>query len=191
MKYIYTLLLSFFIIGCSNNSEPIDQFAELSDLELIELIKSAEDKQEISINEMPDISQSFISETFNFAIVQTVFHAPNLGYEVTMSRGGTTRTLMSLSSLINVYFNNNGEFLSNDFDSEYDEWDQNMCFDVEFPISVNLSDGSVVTISNEEELYEGIEEYYEMGEEDNLPEINFPINIIFYYENENGVNLKI
>lgn len=186
MKYIYTLLLSFFIIGCSNNSEPIDQFAELSDLELIELIKSAEDKQEISINDMPDISQSFISETFNFAIVQSVFHAPNLGYELTMSRGGT-RTLMSLSSLINVYFNNDGEFLSNDFDSEYEEWDQNMCFDVEFPISVNLFDGTVVTISNEEELYEGIEEYYEMGEEDNLPEINFPINIIFYYENENGV----
>ncbi|MDA9850420.1 hypothetical protein N9C38_06835 [Flavobacteriaceae bacterium] len=186
MKYIYTLLLSFFIIGCSNNSEPIDQFAELSDLELIELIKSAEDKQEISINDMPDISQSFISETFNFAIVQSVFHAPNLGYELTMSRGGT-RTLMSLSSLINVYFNNDGEFLSNDFDSEYEEWDQNMCFDLEFPISVNLSDGTVVAISNEEELYEGIEEYYEMGEEDNLPEINFPINIIFYYENENGV----
>ena len=136
---------------------------------------------------MPNISQSFIAETFNFAIVQSIFHAPNLGYEVTMSRGGTTRTLMSLSSLINVYFNDDGEFLSNDFDSEYEEWDQNMCFDVEFPISVNLSDGSVVTISNEEELYEGIEEYYEMGEEDNLPEINFPINIIFYYENENGV----
>ncbi|MBC8399405.1 MAG: hypothetical protein H8E16_20225 [Flavobacteriales bacterium] len=186
MKYIYTLLLSFLFIGCSDNSEPLDQFAELSDSELIELIKSAEDKQEISINDMPDISQSFISETFNFAIVQSVFHAPNLGYELTMSRGGT-RTLMSLSSLINVYFNNDGEFLSNDFDSEYEEWDQNMCFDLEFPISVNLSDGTVVTISNEEELYEGIEEYYEMGEEDNLPEINFPINIIFYYENENGV----
>jgi len=164
----------------------LDQFTELSDSELIELIKSADDKQEVSINEMPNISQSFLSETFNFAIVQSIFHAPNLGYEVTMSRGGT-RTLISLSSFINVYFNNDGEFLSNDFDSEYDEWNQNMCFDVEFPISVNLSDGSVVTISNEEELYEGIEEYYEMGEDDNLPEINFPINIIFYYENENGV----
>ena len=186
MKHIYILLLSLFIIGCSNNSESIDQFEEMSDSELIELIKSADNKQEVSINEIPDISQSFISETFNFAIVQSIFHAPNLGYEVTMTRGGT-RTLISLSSFINIYFNNDGEFLSNDFDSEYDEWDQNMCFDVEFPISVNLSDGSVVTISNEEELYEGIEEYYEMGEEDNLPEINFPINIIFYYENENGV----
>jgi len=186
MKYIHFLLLTFLFIGCSENSEPLDQFAELSHLELIELIKAADNKQELSINEIPNISQSFITETFNFAIVQSIFHAPNFGYEVTMNRGGT-RTLFSLSSIINIYFNNDGEFLLNDFDSEYEEWDQNMCFDIQFPITVNLFDGNIVTISNEEELYDGIEEYYEMGEEDNLPEINFPINIIFYYENENGI----
>ena len=189
MKYIYIVLLSLFIIGCSNNSESLNQLEELSDSELIELIKSADEKQEVLINEMPDISQSFISETFNFAIVQSIFHAPNLGYEVTMTRGGT-RTLISLSTFINIYFNNDGEFLSNNFDSEYEEWDQNMCFDIEFPITINLSDGSVVTISNDEQLFEGIEDYYEMDESDNLPEINFPINIIFYYENENGVEYE-
>ena len=100
-----------------------------------------------------------------------------------MSRGGT-RTLISLSSFINVYFNNDGEFLSNDFDSEYDEWDQNMCFDIEFPITINLSDGSVVTISNDEQL---VNIGTVVVSSDNLPEINSPINIIFYYENENGV----
>jgi len=189
MKYIYIALLSLFIIGCSNNSESLNQLEELSDSELIELIKSADEKQEVLINEMPDISQSFISETFNFAIVQSIFHAPNLGYEVTMTRGGT-RTLISLSTFINIYFNNDGEFLSNNFDSEYEEWDQNMCFDIEFPITINLSNGSVVTISNDEQLFEGIEDYYEMDESDNLPEINFPINIIFYYENENGVEYE-
>ena len=189
MKYIYIALLSLFIIGCSNNSESLNQLEELSDSELIELIKSADEKHEVSINEMPDISQSFISETFNFAIVQSIFHAPNLGYEVTMTRAGT-RTLISLSTFINIYFNNDGEFLSNNFDSEYEEWDQNMCFDIEFPITINLSDGSVVTISNDEQLFEGIEDYYEMDESDNLPEINFPINIIFYYENENGVEYE-
>ena len=189
MKYIYIALLSLFIIGCSNNSESLNQLEELSDSELIELIKSADEKQEVLINEIPDISQSFISENFNFAIVQSIFHAPNLGYEVTMTRGGT-RTLISLSTFINIYFNNDGEFLSNNFDSEYEEWDQNMCFDIEFPITINLSDGSVVTISNDERLFEGIEDYYEMDESDNLPEINFPINIIFYYENENGVEYE-
>ena len=185
MKYFYITLLSFFIISCSDNNESIDQFQDLTDSQLIELIKADNNKQEVSLSEMPNISQSIISETFNYAIVQSIFHAENYGYEVLMNR--SNRSLISLLTNMNIYFDNDGELLSNDFEDEFDEWDQSMCFDVEFPISVNLSDGSVVTISNEEELYEGIEEYYEMGEEDNLPEINFPINIIFYYENENGV----
>ena len=184
MKYIYITLLSFIIISCSDNNESIDQFQDLTDSQLIELIKADNNKQEVSLSEMPNISQSIISETFNYAIVQSIFHAENYGYEVLMNR--SNRSLISLLTNMNIYFDNDGELLSNDFEDEFDEWDQSMCFDVEFPISVNLSDGSVVTISNEDELYEGIEEYYEMGDEGNLPEINFPINIIFYFENDNN-----
>ena len=184
MKYFYITLLSIFIISCSDNSESTDQLQDLTDSQLIELIKADNNKQEVLLSEMPNISQSIISETFNYANVQSIFHAENYGYEVLMNR--SNRSLISLLTNINIYFDNDGELLSNDFEDEFNEWDQSMCFDVEFPISVNLSDGSVVTISNEEELYEGIEEYYEMGEDDNLPEINFPINIIFYFENDNN-----
>jgi len=184
MKYFYITLLSFFIISCSDNNESIDQFQDLTDSQLIELIKADNNKQEVSLSEMPNISQSIISETFNYAIVQSIFHAENYGYEVLMNR--SNRSLISLLTNMNIYFDNDGELLSNDFEDEFDEWDQSMCFDVEFPISVNLSDGSIVTISNEDELYEGIEQYYEMGDEGNLPEINFPINIIFYFENDNN-----
>jgi len=184
MKYFYIILLSFFIISCSDNNESIDQLQDLTDSQLIELIKADNNKQEVLLSEMPNISQSIISETFNYAIVQSIFHAENYGYEVLMNR--SNRSLISLLTNMNIYFDNDGELLSNDFEDEFDEWDQSMCFDVEFPISVNLSDGSVVTISNEDELYEGIEEYYEMGDEGNLPEINFPINIIFYFENDNN-----
>ena len=184
MKYFYITLLSFFIISCSDNNESIDQFQDLTDSQLIELIKADNNKQEVSLSEMPNISQSIISETFNYAIVQSIFHAENYGYEVLMNR--SNRSLISLLTNMNIYFDNDGELLSNDFEDEFDEWAQSMCFDVEFPISVNLSDGSIVTISNEDELYEGIEEYYEMGDEGNLPEINFPINIIFYFENDNN-----
>ena len=184
MKYFYITLLSFFIISCSDNNESIDQFQDLTDSQLIELIKADNNKQEVSLSEMPNISQSIISETFNYAIVKSIFHAENYGYEVLMNR--SNRSLISLLTNMNIYFDNDGELLSNDFEDEFDEWDQSMCFDVEFPISVNLSDGSIVTISNEDELYEGIEEYYEMGDEGNLPEINFPINIIFYFENDNN-----
>ena len=184
MKYIYITLLSFIIISCSDNSESIDELQDLTDSQLIELIKADNNKQEVLLSDMPVISQSIISETFNYAIVKSIFHAENYGYEVLMNR--SNRSLISLLTNMNIYFDNEGELLSNDFEDEFDEWDQSMCFDVEFPISVNLSDGSVVTISNEDELYEGIEEYYEMGDEGNLPEINFPINIIFYFENDNN-----
>ena len=184
MKYIYITLLSFIIISCSDNSESIDELQDLTDSQLIELIKADNNKQEVLLSEMPIISQSIISETFNYAIVKSIFHAENYGYEVLMNR--SNRSLISLLTNMNIYFDNEGELLSNDFEDEFDEWDQSMCFDVEFPISVNLSDGSIVTISNEDELYEGIEEYYEMGDEGNLPEINFPINIIFYFENDNN-----
>jgi hypothetical protein len=184
MKYIYITLLSFIIISCSDTSESIDELQDLTDSQLIELIKVDNNKQEVLLSEMPIISQSILSETFNYAIVKSIFHAENYGYEVLMNR--SNRSLISLLTNMNIYFDNEGELLSNDFEDEFDEWDQSMCFDVEFPISVNLSDGSVVTISNEDELYEGIEEYYEMGDEGNLPEINFPINIIFYFENDNN-----
>ena len=186
MKNLYLVFLSIFIFTCSDNSDSINQSQELSDYELIQLIKAADDKQEISLSEIPDLSQTTISETFEFSIVQSVYHAPNLGYEVNVQREGT-RSLINLLAAINIYFNEYGELLSDNFENEYEEWDQNMCFDIEFPISINLNDGSVVTISNDEELYDGIEEYYEMDESNNLPEINFPINIIFYYENENGI----
>ena len=184
MKYIYITLLSFIIISCSDNSESLDELQDLTDSQLIELIKADNNKQEVLLSEMPIISQSIISETFNYAIVKSIFHAENYGYEVLMNR--SNRSLISLLTNMNIYFDNEGELLSNDFEDEFDEWDQSMCFDVEFPISVNLSDGSVVTILNEDELYEGIEEYYEMGDEGNLPEISFPINIIFYFENDNN-----
>jgi hypothetical protein len=97
--------------------------------------------------------------------------------------------------MIYIYFDQDGELL---FDDGYDEnnngnydvfeqWENFMCFDVQFPISVNMPDGSQITIGNEDELFDAVESYYEMNDEfEGLPEINFPFNIIFYYEDENG-----
>ena len=92
--------------------------------------------------------------------------------------------------MIFIYFDQEGEILFDDeFDEdnngEYDvfnEWENFMCFDVEFPISVNMPDGSELSISNEDELFDAIEAYYEMSEEyDGSPEINYPINICLLY----------
>ena len=193
-KYIYLFLLSLFVIACSdsNTNQPIDN---LSISEHIDLIKSHENKIEISFEELPEISKSYINSLENNISAERIYHAEGLGYEVEIRR--ESRSLISLLNMIFIYFDQEGEILFDDeFDEdnngEYDvfnEWESFMCFDVEFPISVNMPDGSELSISNEDELLDAAEAYYEMSEEyDGNPEINYPINIIFYSENENGID---
>ena len=191
-NYICLLLIVFGVISCSENNvnEPTEN---LSTADLIELIKSHEGKAEIGFEELPVISQDFINSLGHGITAELILHAQDLGYEVRLKRA--SRNLMSLLNILYVYFNENGELLFNenydeDNDGDYDifdNWVDYMCFDIQFPISINMPSGSQISVENEESLYEAIEEYYESADEyDDLPEINFPINIIFYYENEDG-----
>ena len=163
-KYIYLFLLSVFVISCtdSNINQPVDN---LSISEHIDLIKSHEDKVEISFEELPEISKSYINSLENNISAERIYHAEDLGYEVEIRR--ESRSLISLLNMIFIYFDQEGEILFDDeFDEdnngEYDvfnEWENFMCFDVEFPISVNMPDGSELSISNENELFDAIEAY--------------------------------
>ena len=191
-KYIYLLFLSICVISCSNSdvNQPIEN---MSSAEHIELIKNHNGKIEISFEELPEVSKNYINSLENNVTTGQILHAESLGYEVQINR--ETRSLVSLLNMIYIYFDQDGELL---FDDEYDEnndgnydvfeqWENFMCFDVQFPISVNMPDASQISIGNEDELFEAVESYYEMnGEFEGLPEINFPFNIIFYYEDENG-----
>ena len=191
-RYAFLLILIFGIISCSENdgNEPIEN---LSTAEHIELIKNHEGKLEITFEELPEVSQIYINSLENNITSELILYAEDLGYEVKLKRN--SRNLVSILNMIYIYFDQNGELLfdenyDEDNDGDYDifdEWGNYMCFDIQFPISVTMPNGSQISVENEEELYEVIEEYYESNEEyDDLPEINFPINIIFYYENENG-----
>ena len=165
----------------------------MSSAEHIELIKNHNGKIEISFEELPEVSKNYINSLENNVTTGQILHAESLGYEVQINR--ETRSLVSLLNMIYIYFDQDGELL---FDDEYDEnnngnydvfeqWENFMCFDVQFPISVNMPDGSQISIGNEDELFEAVESYYGMNDEfEGLPEINFPFNIIFYYEDENG-----
>ena len=191
-KYIYLLLLSFFVVSCSN-SDSNQPNENMSSAEHIELIKNHNGKIEISFEELPEVSKNYINSLENNVTTGQILHAESLGYEVQINR--ETRSLVSLLNMIYIYFDQDGELL---FDDEYDEnndgnydvfeqWENFMCFDVQFPISVNMPDGSQISIGTEDELFEAVESYYEMNDEfEGLPEINFPFNIIFYYEDENG-----
>jgi len=191
-KYIYLLLLSIFVVSCSNSdsNQPIE---DISSAEHIELIKNHNGKIEISFEELPEVSKNYINSLENNVTTGQILHAESLGYEVQINR--ETKSLVSILNMIFIYFDQDGELL---FDDDYDEnndgnydvfeqWENFMCFDVQFPISVNMPDDSQISIGNENELFEAVESYYEMNDEfEGSPEINFPFNIIFYYEDENG-----
>ena len=191
-KYIYLFLLITLIFSCSD-SETDNSIENLTTEEHIQLIKNYEGKIEIGFYELPEVSQNHINELENNITAELILYAENIGYEVKLRR--QSRNLVSLLNILYIYFNENGELL---FDENYDEdndgyydvfeeWGNYMCFDIQFPIQITMPDDSQVSVVNEDELFEAVDLYYEMSDEyDELPEINFPINIVFYFENENG-----
>ena len=191
-KYIYLFLFSALIFSCSD-SETDNSVENLTIEEHIQLIKNHEGKIEISFDELPEVSQNHINDLENNITAELILYAENIGYEVKLRR--QSRNLVSLLNILYIYFNENGELLFNenydeDNDGYYDvfeEWGNYMCFDIQFPIQITMPDDSQVSVVNEDELFEAVDLYYEMSDEyDGLPEINFPINIVFYFENENG-----
>ena len=191
-KYIYLFLFSALIFSCSD-SETDNSIDNLTVEEHIQLIKNHEGKIEINFDELPIVSQNHINDLENNITAELILYAENIGYEVKLRR--QSRNLVSLLNILYIYFNENGELL---FDENYDEdndgyydvfeeWGNYMCFDIQFPIQITMPDDSQVSVVNEDELFEAVDLYYEMSDEyDGLPEINFPINIVFYFENENG-----
>ena len=195
-NYVHFLLIALFIFSCSD-SETENNIQNLTDSEHIELIKNHNDKVEINFEDLPEVSQSYINSLENNITTELILHVQELGYEIKIRR--ESRSLVSLLNILYIYFDQNGEVL---FDDNYDqngdgyydifnEWEDFMCFDIQFPISVTMPDESQISIGNEDELYEAVESYYEMSDEyDGLPEINFPINIIFYFDDENGNEIE-
>lgn len=195
-NYVHFLLIALFIFSCSD-SETENNIQNLTDLEHIELIKNHNDKVEINFEDLPEVSQTYINSLENNITTELILHAQELGYEIKIRR--QSRSLVSLLNILYIYFDQNGEVLFDDNydqngDGNYDifnEWEDFMCFDIQFPISVTMPDESQVSIGNEDELYEAVESYYEMSDEyDGLPEINFPFNIIFYFDDENGNEIE-
>ena len=195
-NHVYFLLITLCIFSCSD-SETENNIQNLTASEHIELIKNHDNKIEISFEELPEVSQSYINSLENNITAELILHAQDLGYEIKMRR--ESRSLVSLLNILYIYFDQNGEILfddnyDEDSDGDYDifnEWEDFMCFDIQFPISVTMPDESQISIGNEDELYEAVESYYEMSDEyDGLPEINFPFNIIFYFDDENGNEIE-
>ena len=189
MKSFFKLLilsLLVFLASCSKNLEP----SGLSDAEIIQLIQES-DLMDVSMTDLPSRSQNVVIEDYFEYIDVASRKASGLGYEVALAGRGHR-----VGSRHEIYFNVEGRKLDpndwgdkrgwnkdgygREFDSEKD-W---RCFELVFPITFNMPDGSSVTIeSDEESSWDEIKSWYESNpDSEEKPEMQFPV--VIFYDND-------
>ena len=183
---LFILSLLVFLSSCSKNLEP----SGLSDAEIIQLIQES-DLMDVSMTDLPSRSQNVVIEDYFEYIDVASRKASGLGYEVALAGRGHR-----VGSRHEIYFNVEGRKLdpndwgdkrgwnkdgySREFDSEKD-W---RCFELVFPITFNMPDGSSVTIeSDEESSWDEIKSWYESNpDSEEKPEMQFPV--VIFYDND-------
>ena len=113
--------------------------------------------------------------------------ASTLGYEVSIAgRAGNS------GKRAEVYFDINGKKLNPDRDYRNEECEYSVgddgdakadwkCFDIVYPISIQMPDGSILSIDGEEDTdLELVKEYYEENDTEEKPSMVFPLTIITY-----------
>ena len=191
MKKIYALILPitflFLIAGCAK-----DEPRGISDAELVQAIIDAEGKVEVTMENLPTAARGTMEENYlNDYLHLYSMKASMLGYEVSIAgRPGNS------GKRGEVYFNIDGRKLDpNDYGDDYKDWygerggfDRDdfgekrgwKCFEIVYPITIMMPDGSAYTIDSEEDPdIDAVKNYYEENEgAEERPSIVFPVNII-------------
>ena len=170
------LILSLILFGCHNwmlNEEP-----ELSDDELIQSIQNSSNKQYVDVDQLPSQSQTVLQETYNDNLIVNSMLAPELGYEISL---GTTE--VSMGDIGEVYFNAEGRELRSERE-DYDE--RRECFDLAYPLTWNMPDGTNITVENEND-WEEVRAWYEQNPDADERYIQYPVDIIY----EDGTTVSI
>ena len=178
-KYLTTFVLPLLLMiaGCDLG---VKQEYEISDAELIQMIIDA-DKVDIDISELPEQSQTYLNNDGEYDELGSRY-ASQLGYEVERIGKGSKSGRRG-----DAYFNVEGRKLNpNDWgrkgrgfgSDEKEDWE---CFTLEFPVSFNMPDGSLVTVeSDDEESWAEIKAWYETNRDsEEKPTMQFPVEILF------------
>ena len=174
---IFVLPLLLMIAGCDLG---VRQEYETSDAELIQMIIDS-DKVDIDISELPEQSQTYLSNDGEYDELGSRY-ASQLGYEVERIGKGSKSGRRG-----DVYFNVEGRKLNpNDWGKrgrgfgvgKKEDWE---CFTLEFPVSFNMPDGSLVTVeADDEENWAEIKTWYETNQDsEERPTMQFPVGILF------------
>ena len=185
--HIFIIAVLMMIVGCQK--APTGSVG-MSDAELIQLIIDA-NKVDVPMDEMPSQSQTVIEEDYNDYMGMAAKKAAGLGYEVDLA--GVGRRYGDRNE---VYFNLEGRKLDpNDWGRKGGDWDKDgwdrdddkedwKCFDLVFPITFDMPDGSTITVtSDDEDSWAEIKAWYETNPDaEEKPALQYPVEII--YEDE-------
>ena len=187
MKKLFAIILPltilFLVSGCAK-----DEPKGMSDAELVQAIIDAEDKTEVSMEELPSVARGTMEEDYlNEYLHLYSMKASMLGYEVSIAgRPGNS------GKRGEVYFDIDGKKLDpGNYRGEEDgEWSEAndrgtntdwRCFDIVYPITIQMPDGSTLSIDGEEDTdLEIVKNYYEENDTEEKPSMVFPITIITY-----------
>ena len=184
--HIFIIAVLMMIVGCQK--APTGSVG-MSDAELIQLIIDA-NKVDVPMDEMPSQSQSIIENDNEYDALGAK-KASGLGYEVDLA--GVGRRYGDRNE---VYFNLEGRKLDpNDWGRKGGDWDKDgwdrdddkedwKCFDLVFPITFDMPDGSTITVtSDDEDGWAEIKAWYETNPDaEEKPALQYPVEII--YEDE-------
>jgi|TARA_B100001013_G_C24453915_1_gene380743 hypothetical protein len=179
------LIIAFFMIfitGC--DFSPTSSSEQISDYEVIEMIKNAE-KIEISNDELPSQSQATIEQEYFEYEGLANWKASDLGYMVELSGRGQRYGMFR-----EAYFNMDGRKLDpNDRDAEDREYGDDRldedyeCFELVLPVTYTMPDGSTITVEDESG-YGGLREWQGNNPDiEGEPTIQYPVDVTFRDEN--------
>ena len=180
---IIPITILLLVSGCVK-----DEPKAMSDAELVQAIIDAEGKTEVSMEELPSVARGTMEEDYLNAYLHLYsMKASILGYEVSIAgRAGNS------GKRGEVYFDIDGKKLDpgNYRGKEDGEWSEAndrgaktdwRCFDIVYPITIQMPDGSTLSIDGEEDTdLEIVKNYYEENDSEEKPSMVFPITIITY-----------
>ena len=178
------------IIGCQTG---LTKSEGISDAELIQAIIDA-DKTEISMEQLPGQSRTVMEQDYYDYMGFAAKKATGLGYEVDLAGVGHR-----FGDRNEVYFNLEGRRLDpNDYGRDKDGWDRDgddkkdwKCFNLVFPVTFDMTDGSTITVtSNDEDGWTEIKAWYEANpDSEEKPALQYPVDIV-YEKDETTVTIN-
>jgi hypothetical protein len=190
MKALIKILLLPIVLVISSCQFGPDDPDPISDAELIQLIIEA-NKIVIDLDDLPSQSITIIENDIEYDGIGAN-KASDLGYEVELAGRGHRSGHRN-----EVYFNLEGRKLDpNDWGRKGRYWDRDdgnkedwKCFELVFPVTFDMPDGSTITVQNDDEDgWAEIKSWYEANPDaEERPALQYPV-VIFFEEESITIN---